>query len=225
METEKNNNQELTAEEENISLAFPKDSDAYILKVLGLVVLAAFIMWIIFFKSKNDSIYLIALYSLIWFALLVVLYEKIMFLLKVDKITASDSSLYLSYKNHLPQKYSFDKLGIKISFDVGGTGEVSFYDLSKNKKMFYCKENEVDKNDLHALLLHMFKTIGMDTDIIKNGTYGEVIPLVANFNDKSHSDSLARYYDKYYFYKLSGYGWLIYPFVVIVVLATLYFIN
>ena len=71
----------------------------------------------------------------------------------------------------------------------------------------------------------MHKTTGMDADIIKNGTYGEAIPLVADFNDMSHTDSMSRYYDKYYFYKLSGYGWLIYPFVVIVVLATLYFIN
>ncbi len=221
-----NQNQKLTIEEEgNISLLFPEDSEAYILKVFGLVVLAAFITWIIFFKSQNDGIFLIGIYTILWFSLLVVLYEKIIFFLKVDKITASNNSLYLFYKNHPPKKYSFNKLGIKISFDVGGSGQVSFYDLSKNKKIFFCKENEVDKNDLHALLLHLFKTVGMDTDIIKNGTYGEVVPCVANFNDKSHSDSLARYYDKYYFYNLSGYGWLVYPLVVIAVLATLYFAN
>ena len=223
METEKINSQGLTAEEENISLVFPKDREAYVLKVFGLIVLAVFITWVIFFKSKDDNIYLFGIYIILWFSLLVALYEKIIFFLKVDKITADENYFYLLYKNHPPKKYSFDKLGVKISFDVGGTGQVSFYDLPKKKKIFFCKENEVDKNDLHALLSHLFKTVNMDTDIIKNGTYREVIPLVANFDDKSHSDSLVRYYDKYYFYNVSGYGWLVYPLVVAAVLATLYF--
>ena len=225
MKTENTNNQKLAAEKENISLVFPKDREAYILKLLGQVGLAVFVMWIIFFKSEKDNIYVIALSSLIGIVLLIVLYEKIVFFLKVDKIIASDSSLHLSYKNHPSQTYPFEKTGLKIVSDIGGVGEVSFYDLSENKKIFYCKENEVDKNDLHALLLHLQKTTDIDTDIIKNGTYGEVVPLMTDFDEKSHVDSLARYYDKYYFYKLSGYGWLIYPFVVIVVLATLYFIN
>ena len=50
METEETKNQKITTEEENVSLVFPKDREAYILKLLGLVMLAAFIMWIIFFK-------------------------------------------------------------------------------------------------------------------------------------------------------------------------------
>ena len=225
MKTEETNNQRLATKKENISLEFPKDRETYILKLLGQVVLAVFVMWIIFFKSEKDNIYVIALSSLIGIVLLIVLYEKIVFFLKVDKITVSDSSLHLSYKNHPSQTYPFEKIGLKIVSDIGGVGEVSFYDLSENKKIFYCKENEVDKNDLQALMLHLHKFTDIDADIIKKGTYGEVIPLVADFNDMSHSDSLSRYYNKYYFYNLSGYGWLIYPFVVIVVLATLYFVN
>ena len=204
---------------------FPKDREAYILKLLSQIVLAVFIVWIIFFKSEKDSIYVIVLSSMVGIVLLIVLYEKIVFFLKVDKITASDDSLHLSFKNHSLQTYPFKKIGLKIVSDIGGASEVSFYDLSENKKIFSCKENEVDKNDLHSLLLYLQKTTDIDTDIIKNGTYGEVVPLVTDFDEKSHVDSLARYYDKYYFYKLSGYGWLIYPFVIIVVFATLYFIN
>jgi hypothetical protein len=206
------------------SLAFPNDREDYILKLFVLSALAAFLIWVIY-KSKDDNVYLIVIYSFFAILLLMIIYEKIVFFLKIDKITASDSFLHLSFKNLPPQKYSLGKIGIKISFDINGTKEVSFYDLSKNKKIFSCKENEVDKNDLQALLLHLHKVTGLGDDIIKKGTYGEVIPLVANFNDMSHTDSMSRYYDKYYFYELSGYGWLIYPFVVIVVLATLYFVN
>ncbi|WP_457593213.1 hypothetical protein [Hydrogenimonas sp.] len=225
MEADKTKDQKLNSEQEIVSLVFPKNREAYMQKLFGQVGLAAFVVWIIFFKSENDNIYVIALSSLIGISLLVVLYEKIAFLFKVDKLTITPDSFQLSYKNQLVRTCPFKKIGLKIASDIGGSYEVSFYNLSENKKLFYCKENDVDKNDLQALLLYLEKITDIDANVMKKGTHGEVIPLIADFNDISHSNSLARYYDKYYFYNVSGYGWMIYPFIVIVVLATLYFIN
>ncbi len=224
MEYEEIQDQKFSNEQEIVSLVFPKDRDVYVQKLLAQIGLMAFVVWIIFFKSEGDNIYSIAFSSLIGVALLVVIYEKIVFFFKVDKISATVNSLKLFYKNSLIGIYPFKRVGLKIVSDIGGTYEISFYDLSEKKKLFYCKENEVEQNNLQALLLHLQKTTGMDSSIIKDGTHGEVIPLV-ELNDMSYSSSMERYYDKHYFYDLSGYGWMIYPFVVIVVLITLYFIN
>ncbi len=224
MEYEEIQDQKFSNEQEIVSLVFPKDRDVYVQKLLAQIGLMAFVVWIIFFKSEGDNIYSIAFSSLIGVALLVVIYEKIVFFFKVDKISATVNSLKLFYKNSLIGIYPFKRVGLKIVSDIGGTYEISFYDLSEKKKLFYCKENEVEQNNLQALLLHLQKTTGMDSSIIKDGTHGEVIPLV-KLNDMSYSSSMERYYDKHYFYDLSGYRWMIYPFVVIVILITLYFTN
>ena len=200
MRKEKVGNYRNNFEQAKISLMFPKNREEYIQKLFGIFLLMLFLWWLIIFKIEQDNIFLFSMAILMGVLSVFVLLEKILFLLKVDKIVATSESLQLYYQNRITQAYHFEKIGLKMVSDISDKFEISFYDLSKKKKIFHCKENEVEQSELQTLLEHLEKVTTIDTNIIKYGTYGEVVPLVLGSSDSSKSIDMTRYYSKDYFY-------------------------
>jgi len=146
---------------------------------------------------------------------LIVLVDKIYMLITVDEIIIKENYFYVLYKNNIKYKISIDSLGVKVTHDINGVKEISFYDFSRKKKIFSFKGNEIDKTPFIDMLQY-FKNFS-DEDIFKNGTYGEMIPLVPTASE------IDNYIVKKSFY--SSYEWMMIPIILAVMVLTLLYIK
>lgn len=193
-----------------IRFDFPQNREEYLMKIIGYI----FLGFVLTFIANKISINFAMIVLLI---VLIVLVDKIYMFMTVDEIIIKKNYFYVLYKNSIKYKIPIDALGVKVTHDINGVKEISFYNFFQNKKIFSFKENEINK-DLFANLVQYFKNFS-DEDIFKNGTYGEMIPLISadskidNFN----------YVVKKSFY--SSYGWIMIPIVIVIIVLTLLYIK
>jgi len=193
-----------------IRFNFPQNREEYLMKIIGYV----FLGFVLTFIANKISINFAMIVLLI---VLIVLVDKIYMFMTVDEIIIKEDYFYVLYKNSIKYKIPVDALGVKVTHDINGVKEISFYDFFRKKKIFSFKENEINKNSF-VNMIQNFKNFS-DGDIFNNGTYGEMIPLVSteleidNFN----------YTVKRSFY--SSYEWMIIPMVIVIIVLTLLYIK
>jgi len=204
-------------------IKFPKDRENYVWKIIGFIFLASICFYALYFGPNGNSTVSKGIAAFFALVVFVVLYEKIYMLFTVDKVVLSNSDFKTFYKNKVKYKIPLNELGLKIGSDTNNTREISFYNLQKNIKIFAYKENDIDKVELDDFFLRLIEITNIDEDVFSQGTYNEILPLLGT-NDINIQAEI-NYHQKKYFFEVSSYGWIIYPFVTLLMLLTLHYLE
>jgi hypothetical protein len=200
-------------------MVFPKDREDYIYKNVSALLLAFIILYAIYKNIDHDLVAKI-LFIFFLFVVVIVTYKKFYMFFTVDRVLLSPRNIIILHKNKYRKTY-LENIGIKIAYDTKNNKEISIFDIDKNKEIFYCKENDVDKDELQKFFAELLQITNIDKSVFEYGTYGEIISLRSN----DFIDSDINYLQKKYFFDYLGYRWMIYPFFVLIVVIILYMIK
>jgi hypothetical protein len=195
-----------------VKFKFPRDRENYLLKLLGYIILACIIVYVANRLSSNFAI-------IVLLVVLIVLSEKIYMFLNVDEVMLKNDDFIVLYKKNIKHKIPINNLGIKVTHDINGVKEVSFYNFLSKKKILSLKENEVDEASFIDFMYVLGKYYD-DKELFDNGTYGEVVQLAGELQSNLNN---MNYIVKKSFY--SSYGWVIIPLVVMIIVITLILIK
>jgi len=212
-ELDKDNNQ-------NLIIKLPKDRETYMQKITLFIAISLFVIFIIAKEHYNESLYI---FGLLFFTLVVVIwvYDKIYQLITIDSIELSQSELSTKKNGAVVNSCPLEALAIKIS--VTGKNETTFYKLPSKIKLFSYREEDIGKEELEILIKRLEALALCDINLLRQSTFGQIVPLLGGNMTPEGIEAEVLYNLKKE--GMKSWGWIIPPFVVLVVIVTLILIK
>lgn len=205
---------------QNLIIKLPKDRETYMQKITLAIVASLFVIFIIAKEHYNESLYI---FGLLFFTLFVGigLYVKIYQLITIDTIELSQRELSTKKNGVVVNSCPFEELAIQTI--VIKETETTFYKLPSKIKLFSYREKDIGKEE-SELLKKRLETLALsDANLLRQSTFGQVVPLLGgNMTPEGIKAEVLCNTTKQ---EMKNWGWIIPPFIVIVVIATMILIK